>query len=117
MRVVNYGRKFEERIEAAALMFERVQGQDGNFNWYSSGFHGQKVISELANDKIGMVACVAGEQFCHCGKENYACAAVLPGKDYKPELVQDGNIAVVSYWMDADCTLNALVSLRGKNSG
>ena len=71
----------------------------------------------LAKQEMSLIACIAGKQFSICGETNYGCAAVNPGTDSKVENIKIGYFALITYWMDLECSLHAIIDFkkRGKS--
>ena len=99
-----------KNLSKKPLVFKRVKGHKNNEIWYSDDFYGHQRIKKLAKQELGLVACVAGDQFDHCANKQSYCSVVVPSKDYKPELIKAGNIAVISYWLDKNCSLKAYLT-------
>ena len=101
----------EDLIGTGSLLFHKVQTKDGDKLFYNGeDVDDKRFIDSLANQKIGLVACIAGDQFKYCGNENYACGAILPGEGIKAELIKPGNVAVISYFLDLGCNLHAYLT-------
>ena len=109
-----FGYKMNQQIKTDTMSYNRIKGDQGNYLWHSKLYHSSKKVKKLAEGQIGLIACIAGEQFYRCGKENYACAAVFPGDNFNSDLIKKKSNIVISYFLNERCEFKAYLNAHPK---